>query len=382
MLVDDSLWISCWSHWNADLQSLCVQIPREKNWTCLGNHQTARQESEKGRKNVKPLRFLTSEVGDLVIQDSGAQEESRSYTKHHQASRDKSSAEAETSLSACWDVEIKGSTGVGQKTRMPCDQEIHTMVSNTIWWITATHKQNVNIAMWCNLCCCFSPLQHIYIRQTAGKWHTLTTWAKVVSKLWPLGSAAWGEAKMIVNSSANGKGCFLEESKCCVDLKTHLSKFKDNFPCWCKTVFFRSNWWDIAGHHMTSTSKLQFQQFRLTFRLKLPGLQHTVAVTTPIYSNHQWKSGPASQPPSSSGVRPQGRPANKDTTGSMVYVQLENTTGHVASPKESTKHHEASKPQGIHGWPFKENMLFPKCGVIVIIIITITAIVIYHLSSS
>lgn len=287
MLVDDSLWISCWSHWNADLQSLCVQIPREKNWTCLGNHQTARQESEKGRKNVKPLRFLTSEVGDLVIQDSGAQEESRSYTKHHQASRDKSSAEAETSLSACWDVEIKGSTGVGQKTRMPCDQEIHTMVSNTIWWITATHKQNVNIAMWCNLCCCFSPLQHIYIRQTAGKWHTLTTWAKVVSKLWPLGSAAWGEAKMIVNSSANGKGCFLEESKCCVDLKTHLSKFKDNFPCWCKTVFFRSNWWDIAGHHMTSTSKLQFQQFRLTFRLKLPGLQHTVAVTTPIINENQ-----------------------------------------------------------------------------------------------
>ena len=83
--------------------SLCPNPPRKKLnlFTCLGNHQTARQESEKRRKNVKPLRFLTSEVGDLVIQDSGAQKESRSYTKHHQASRDKSSADAETSLSAC-----------------------------------------------------------------------------------------------------------------------------------------------------------------------------------------------------------------------------------------------------------------------------------------
>ena len=45
--------------------------------------------------------FLTSEVEDLVIQDSRAQKDSRSYTNHDQASRDKSSADAETSLSAC-----------------------------------------------------------------------------------------------------------------------------------------------------------------------------------------------------------------------------------------------------------------------------------------
>lgn len=118
MLVEDSSWISCWSHWNADLQWLFVsKSPGTKNWTWLGNHQTVRQESEKGRKNLKPLRFLTSEVEDLVIQDSGAPEESRSYTKHHQASRDKSSADAETSLSACWDVEIKGSTGGRSRTK-------------------------------------------------------------------------------------------------------------------------------------------------------------------------------------------------------------------------------------------------------------------------
>ena len=57
-----------------------------------------------------------------------------------------------------------------------------------------------------------------------------------------------------------------------------------------QNCFFRLNWWDITGHHMTSTSKLQLQQF-LTFRL----CNYSI----------QWKSGPASQPPSSSGVRPQ-----------------------------------------------------------------------------
>ena len=101
------------------------------------------------------------------------------------------------------------------------------------------------------------------------------------------------------------------------------------------------------------------------------------------YSNHlQSKSDPASQPPSSSGVRPQ---LFKHSKGPMAANKDTWQHGVCAAGRHNRP---CSQPVGKYQTPrgiktsrdtlskhcLKEN----KCGVIVIIIITITAIVILH----